>query len=288
MKSTPDNPAKNSLGAGVTSAAVMDAISKSGYPLQTIVAERLSQKFDLREEWGYVDRDTKALRTIDLLASHFLYDIQSHRGQVRPQIDLVIECKKSELPFVFFSSRHRPWLPDFPVIAGLNHKNIVLTTDDDPSTWTMPILNVLGLDLLPFISDAPHSNTFSKCVRKAGSELDLSGDESYNGIVLPLIKAVAHFEDAEAPTPTHMYFDAHLTIPLAIIDGPMLLVETENGSPSATLTPWVRVGRHEFDADSDNWRKDRLWAIDVVHVDYLNVHRAAPHAFLCVVWETLK
>ncbi len=270
MDVAPDNPVRNSLIAGVTDTALLEAITRSGYPLQTRVAENLSVKFHVREEWSYLDRDSNALRTLDIHASQRLFDFRSSQPRVRPELNILIECKQSDLPFVFFETRHRPWLQNFPIIAGLKSNTIELVTDDDLSTWTLPILDTLGLNHHKFLTDVPISSTFSKCVRRSGGGLELSGEESYNGIVLPLIKAAAHFEQAESPRETFLYFDAHLAVPVAVLNAPMVLVETKNSQPTARLTPWVRVARHEYDGDTEDWNKDRLWAIDVVHEDFLS------------------
>ncbi|KGQ02235.1 hypothetical protein BBAD15_g12556 [Beauveria bassiana D1-5] len=269
-----DNPPRNVLAAGITEAALQEAITRSGYPLQTQVAEKLSSQFHVQEEWSYRDRDSSGLRTLDVLASRILCDIEAHQPRARPELNLLIECKRSELPFVFFATRHRPDLENFPMIAGLRANNLHVFTDDDLSTWSLPILHALELDKHPFLTDVPISSTFSKCARRSGGAVELSGEESYNGIVLPLIKAAAHFEQAQAPRPTFHYFDAHISIPVAVLDAPMVLVETSNQQPSSRLVPWVRVARHEYDGDSKDWRKDRRWAIDVVHIDYLETYVA--------------
>lgn len=42
---------------------VIDAMTQSGYPLQTIVGERLRTDFlFVQDEWGFVDRDTVSAR----------------------------------------------------------------------------------------------------------------------------------------------------------------------------------------------------------------------------------
>jgi hypothetical protein len=269
-----DNPPRNVLASGITEAAVQEAITRSGYPLQTQVAEKLSGEFHVREEWSYLDRDSSGLRTLDVLASRVLYDIDAPQPRARPELSLLIECKRSELPFVFFATRRRPWLQNFPMIAGLRANSLHLFTDDNLSTWNLPILRALGLDTHSFLTDVPISSTFSKCVRRSGGGVELSGEESYNSVVLPLIKAAAHFEQAEAPRPNFYYFDAHITVPIAVLDAPMVLVETSNAQPKSRLVPWVRVARHEYDGDTEDWRKDRLWAIDVVHIDYLETYVA--------------
>lgn len=209
---------------------------------------------------------------MDVLASRPLFGFNEPQPRARPTLNILIECKKSELPFVFFANRHKPWLPNFPLVAGLKSSNIELVTDDDLSTFTLPVLSVLGLDNHRFVKDVPISSIFSKCARRSGGELELSGEDSYNGIVLPLIKAAAHFEQTEAPRTTFYYFDAHLVVPVAVLDAPMVLLETTEAQPVARLTPWVRVARHEYDKDTEDWMKDRLWALDVVHVDYLDTY----------------
>ena len=101
MKKTDDNPVTNRLGSGVTEEKLDVAIVKSGYPLQTKVALQLKKEFHVQEEWSFIDNKTKDIRTIDLLAEKELYNRKEH-PRVRPTLDLIIECKQSELPFVFF------------------------------------------------------------------------------------------------------------------------------------------------------------------------------------------
>lgn len=104
MEHTPNNPSTNSLGSGVTESDLANAIQHSGYPFQTIIANSLRDNFYVQDEWAYIDRDTKELRTIDLLASKNLYDRDSpEKNLVRPSINLIIECKQSDLPMCFFS-----------------------------------------------------------------------------------------------------------------------------------------------------------------------------------------
>lgn len=52
----------------------------------------------------------------------------------------------------------------------------------------------------------------------------------------------------------------------------MVLFENTEAQPVARLTPWVRAARHEYDKDTENWQKDRLWALDFVHVDCLDTY----------------
>jgi hypothetical protein len=268
MNQIDNNPISNQLGSGLTENQVLNAIEKSGYPLQTIISDTLRRQFSVQEEWSYIDRDSKDLRTIDILANLRLYDWDS-QPRVRPQLNLLIECKQSQLPYVFFLTGSPPGLPDFPMLAGLQKDEIVITSDDDPSSWHYGVLQALGLVTDPFQLSPSFCHIFSKCVRK-GSELELSGSEAYNGVVLPLIKALQHFAIAEKPVQTALYFDAHLTVAVGVLDAPMVGVKMAGGVTELVLLPWVRILRHEYLSDADHWHRSKLWVVDVVHKEYFS------------------
>lgn len=269
MNSTQQNPAANQLGAGVTEDQVRGAVDKSGYPLQTTVADILKSRFYVQQEWCYVDRHSKELRAIDLHARQMLH----HWGtgpqpRVRPHLDLLVECKQSQLPYIFFLSNSNPVSLDSPEIVGLNNQNIEIATDDDLSTYSWSHISALDLDTDDFQKAPPYSSTFSKCVRK-GAEVELSGTEAYTGLVLPLIKALHHFRIAKHPADTAWYFDARMVITLAVLDAPMIAASFENQTTTLTLTPWVRVLRHEYIEEAEQWERDHVWTVDVVHKDFL-------------------
>lgn len=267
MDSAANNPNSNQIGQGLSEAQIRTAVERSGYPLQTTVAEILYPNFHVQEEWCYVDKDTRELRSIDILAGQSLYPPDPEL-RVRPQVDLLIECKQSQLPYVFFSSRSSPALIEFPVVAGLRSDIIEITSDDDPSTWSFGVIFALDLSNDPFQREPTYCNTFSKCVRK-GADIELSGIDPYIGLVLPLIKGLQHFEVAEQPVQTAWYFDAHLVVGLGVLDAPMIAATTGNSGAALSFVPWVRVLRHEYLEEAKKWKRNRLWAIDVVHKDFL-------------------
>ena len=277
MEQAPHNPAGNQLGAGLTEDQIRDAVAKSGYPLQTIVGDLLRSKvvaedanFQVQEEWSYVDRDTKELRAVDLLADLRLYDWKLH-PRVRPHLNLLIECKQSALPFIFFETSRTPWLTNFPTIAGLAKDKIVLTSDDDPSSWIYTVPHALSLDKEPFQTALRTCHTLSKCVRK-GSAIELSGSEAYNGLILPLVKAVQHFVRSQSPVDTRWYFDCHATLAVAILDAPMVSVGAGQMGPNLTAVPWVRVVRHEYEEEAERFERDQLWVVDVVHREFVSAY----------------
>jgi len=275
MNETPINTTTNRLGAGVSEEQVLDAVVRSGYPLQTVIGDVLraksfsrNEKFTIQEEWSFIDRDTKELRTLDLLAELRLHD-WNPQPRVRPQLCLLIECKQSQLPYVFFQTSSKPHLFNFPMVAGLRSDKIAITTDDDPSTWTLSVINVLDLERDPFQFTPPFCHTLSKCVRK-GSDLELSGSDAYNGLVLPLVKALQHYAIAHTPVDTAWYYDCNFTVAVAILDAPMIGVSVEQSEPILSMLPWVRVLRHEYLEDAERFERDRHWVLDVVHKDFFS------------------
>jgi hypothetical protein len=267
MDQSAANPMTNQLGPGVSEDLVRHSVERSGYPLQAVAANLLRKRFWVQEEWCYVDRDSEDLRSIDLRAQVGLHELDP-QPRVRPQLTLIVECKQSQLPYVFFQSKSSYGLLDYPNVFGLPSSSIMIFSDDDPSTWSLSIPTALGLDHHEFVSSPAFCNTFSKCVRK-GPELELSGTEVYGGLILPLIKALDHLSKAEAPTDTAWYFDAHLSIAVGVLDAPMVVARLQDGCTKLELVPWVRVVRHEATGEEQQVPRDRLWSVDIVHVDFL-------------------
>ena len=277
MNQAQDNPEANTLGAGLTEDQIRSAVDKSGYPLQTIVADLLrfkpvadEENFRVQEEWSYVDRDTKEVRSIDLLAELRLHG-WNPQPRVRPQLDVLIECKQSQLPYIFFEMSRTPSLSDFPTVAGLRRDKILFTSDDDPSSWEYHVAHALDLDEDSFQTSPRFCHTLSKCVRK-GADVELSGSDAYNGLVLPLVKAVQHFVRSQAPVDTAGYFDCHLTLAVAVLDAPMISVNVGSDGPVLTAIPWMRALRHEYEEDADHLDREQLRVIDVVHKDFLQTY----------------
>jgi hypothetical protein len=269
MQSEPTNTPENVLGAGITEKQILEAVRKSGYPLQTVVASSLQIDFRVQEEWSFVDSDGGALRTLDIWAARRMFDLRNENQPfVRPTLDLLIECKQSDLPYVFFISATGPWLREFPYFAGLAQDRIVLKTDDDPSTYEETILGALSLSEHPFVrDDAEPCVTFSKCVRK-GEKIELSGTEAFQSTVLPLIKALKYFKKQEAPSATARYFDCHIPLAIAVLDALMIAARIQGEKHSLSLTPWVRVVRYEAVDAALFHDRMQTFGIDIVHKSF--------------------
>lgn len=272
---TPYNPPTNRLGSGVEADDVLEAVSASGYPLQTVVANKLNRDFThTQEEWSYRDSDTNDLRTLDVLARRALYVTTMERPKVDPYLALLIECKRAELPYVFFLSAGEAATPDFPLVTGVPKLNVQVA--DTGSTYSgVRVPQALSLDADAFVREAEFCTTFAKCARK-GKKLELSGSEAYNALVLPLSKALHHFDMAWTTKPRVKYagYLCHLALAVGVLDAPMVGVRASESSSQAILLPWVRVVRHESAeaADRERVNRPKVLAIDIVHKDFFDVY----------------
>jgi hypothetical protein len=157
-------------------------------------------------------------------------------------------------------------------LAGLKHEELKVTTDSDRDDHSLSIHQALGLTYHPFVWNDPHfCATFAKCVRGRGGDLELSG-ESFNELVLPILTAVEHFRKTEAPPKTAQYCDLHLTIGVGILNAPMMAVSANQDPIEITYQPWFRIVRHEAHEDPEWWRRNRLFAVDIVHKDFFQTY----------------
>lgn len=262
----PANPTTNVIPEWVDQATLISAIEKSGYPLQGVVAEKLiAAGFNIVEEWGFIDKDTEEHRSLDILASKLL---TSPDDAVIPRLVLLIECKRSVHPYVFFKSVSDPETPKFPVVSAVA-ANIEEAKGGVGSRMYLPAPNQLILNLagLPFIQEPPRCASFSQAILN-GKKVLLSGEEPYNNIILPLIKSIRYkFQldsamlDSDKPTPT-------LVLCLCVLDTSMLLVEAPSKAADPILTPWIRVLRLEAKRDQKH-ESHTYFGIDFVHGDAL-------------------
>ena len=268
MKATGDNPSANRLPKGVTDQAVADAVVRSGYPLQTVIARELQSDFHVIEEWDYIDRETNehcsldmhAYRRIDLpRAAHF-----------DPDLTLLLECKRADLPYVFFESAvpRKPY--DFPWVFGFQREHFDLYQVGTGHRELTPP-NFLRLSDFPFVGAGPPiCSTFTKAERK-GKGLGLSGEVPFKGVILPLISALHHWAQMRKSSgrAQQTYFPS-LALAVCVLDAAIVIARGTPELADLELVPWVRVVRHESLKDRD-WIRYRHYAVDFVHREYFRV-----------------
>jgi hypothetical protein len=263
MTEADGNPESNQLQAGVTAEDLEAAVRSSGYPLQRVVAEELLRDFRVIEEWGYLDRESKEHRTLDVFGFRRL----SEATGLWLSTALLVECKRSDLPFVFFEAA-APVVPsEFPAVAGLNGKTPELHVDGVGSR-SAPVAEFLRLADFGFVSHGPPvCSSFARTERK-GKELDLSGAVPFNQVVLPLVSALQHFINQQKAVGSRDATSACLALPICVIDGPMVSVQGGPETPRLAMCPWVRVVRQEA-AEERHWMSWRYYVVDFVHRAYL-------------------
>lgn len=274
MKQKPSNPERNRIPAGIGEADLIKGIEKSGYPLQGVVAARLVKRgFAVSEEWAYSDRGTGEPRSLDVLAaSERRFDL---RAQVVPSIVLMIECKKSAHPYIFFGMVTSPDVLWFPSIFGLPHGGVSLKESKNPERHEIVLASrALGLSELPFVSLATdRAASFSQAIPHGKDRVDLSGAEAFNNLILPLSKASDHagsiFGHGHGPGYSTVFARAAFSV--AVLDAPMILVEGPDRTLDPVYSPWVRVIRQEPKIDRLGGDAPfKHYAIDAVHIDFLD------------------
>lgn len=265
MNETPDNPPCNKLGPGIDEPTLIRAIERSGYPLQGVVADTLKASFNVTEEWGYIDRDTKEHRSLDIFAFKKLSDDNS----VQPNVALLVECKRSIHPYVCFRSVIDREIPDFPKFVGLSHHARYLRSSTRNVVRDTPIQSVLGLSEFTFVRPGPvHCPSFA-IAHANGKNIALSGGDCFNSLILPLVKAIDQATTlyGDAPPENASCIYPTLILAIGVIDAPMLVVNSPREASAPVLTPWVRVPRHERNLVR-NENISRYYGIDLVHVDF--------------------
>jgi hypothetical protein len=229
------------------------AIDKSGYVLELRLTPQLERAgFHVFVSEQFQDQDTGKSREIDLLGWKPI-EIQEHQQQIgertlvthdRLDVRLVIECKSTTTPLVFFSSRDhnatgyamfggypkRAW--DFDNTSRESRGRPVLvqrfgSPDDPPVIWGEPLDSLLGLE--KFHSNwnsAPITSRFAKLISKKQSHT-LEWELDHGGIYPSIDKlcraaSYVHLEskrDGLPPQDEANHFHLFMTYPVLVVSG---------------------------------------------------------------------
>lgn len=269
MRQNPENPLSNRLPKGLEETSFIEAIEGSGYPLQGIVSEKLQDQFHVTEEWGYIDDETKEHRSLDLFAYRKLSE--NSKSPVQTSLVLLIECKKSFHPYVFFQDVTTRQIPRFPPVVGVPRGHVPIHDKSGHRMSEIHPSRAIGLDKHPFVElGPPKCAAFSKAVPK-GKKVELFGSDPFNSVILPLVKALRHASciyKLHEQKPKQIF--PVLILCLSVMDAPMVLVESPRAASEPVLSPWVRVVRQEANPKDRDYLPFRYYAVDVLHVDSLD------------------
>ncbi|GIE94912.1 hypothetical protein [Paractinoplanes rishiriensis] len=275
------------LPGRVSQAKLEDAIERSGYPFQALVSDQIRQILGssarIQEEWPFVDRESGQVRSTDIfaqipLAAEQLRNSALMDKKVRPVLNLLVECKKSELPYVFFMRKTAPSSAyTFPEVAGLPSTDIIFDSVDesgkpirDDVDCAISLHDSLGFYQFPFFG-MPHgfvSVSLAKATEKGG-KVELSGEDVYRSLALPLFKAADFVKESVTPTRDQAVFDCHFVVCLAVVRAPMFGALAHDGDFGVTSAPWFRACRIEPKIDLGGVEEGHVRYFDVVHDSFL-------------------
>ena len=104
-----------------------------------------------------------------------------------------------------------------------------------------------------------------------GLDLELSGADPFNSIFLPITKAMRYHHQTQGPYYSSSWRYFRMVFGLCVLDAPMVAAHVSTEGLSTSMTPWVRLLRHEPRAAQPQ-RDDQLlttWVVDAVHRDYV-------------------
>ncbi|MGW5969690.1 hypothetical protein [Streptomyces sp. NPDC055186] len=277
-----DIPEYAQLKAGVTGMDLLEAVKRSGYPLQATVADTLQEELseaeirgEIQEEWAYLDRDSEQVRAIDVFADIPLPHRTDEKEKAHCRLNILIECKQSELPYIFFLRKEAPQRsasfpeiigtagPDLQVFGTTNHKEM------PPSfSYALSVHDALACYEFQVFDNPPfHAISLTKAARRGGGKLELTGEDAYRSITLPLLKSADHLVSV---APTGDSDPIRFLTPMAVLDAPMIGAMRHNGKNIFLALPWVRMSYLEPFNDRKAWNRtsSKVRHFDVVHSSY--------------------
>lgn len=269
------------LPKGMKEEALMAAIETSGYPLQIVVGAALADRgYLLEEEWAFGDPDTEERRTLDVVGTLTHSDnlIKTPRGSIEPGQALLIECKQSAQPFVFFESVVPPKLAHHPAFLGLETE--LIAPPGSLRHRGVPVTSFLELDSDPLLQTPRLAASLTRAEAKGSDKALISGEHAFNSLLIPLTKAFSRYQrQHRGRWPDRLrgagsQYHTRITMPLAVVNAPMIFVGRPNGEPELEAATWVRlVVRHPV-----TWHRldhgtmqggGGFTVIDVVHRSFL-------------------
>ncbi|TXJ80009.1 hypothetical protein E2C11_11535 [Streptomyces lavendulae] len=292
MPNTENVPEFAQLNNGMKSEELKDAISRSGYPFQATTAaslrKRLAEHFNdvnIQEEWEYIDSETKQARSVDILADigALNFDRRVSQFSAMPlfcRLNLVIECKQSENPYVFFLRDAPPeGAPSFPEMLGPIKEVVKVFERSEEGEISdraaiLDVRDLLGFYEFDFVlPPLPYAVSLAKALRSK-SKVEVTGEETYRALTYPLLKAVDHLKSTVQSGP-QSGLQERFIVPIAVVRAPMIgSTFSPEGEQRLISLPWVRVSRLEpvrnTAAGKNGGTLVRYY--DVVHESYLDTY----------------
>jgi hypothetical protein len=155
--------------------------------------------------------------------------------------------------------------PDMQIFAPVEHEEM------SPNfSYLLSVHDALTCHEFEIFDDPPfHAISLTKAARRGGSKLELTGEDAYRSITLPLLKSADHLTSI---APTGDLDPIRFLAPLAVIDAPMIGTLQHEGKNIFLAIPWVRMSYLEPFNERQSWNEtsSRVRYFDVVHSSRLS------------------
>ncbi|MBI4901866.1 MAG: hypothetical protein HY829_15515 [Actinobacteria bacterium] len=270
---------ENELRLGMTNEELLGAVGRSGYPFQAVVTELIEEQLQssgnlaVYEEWSYRDSDTDTIRQLDALVI-LNGKPREHGSQfVRTRLVLLVECKKSDNPYVFFT---RDKVQYWNILEGFPSEWVTIHDYPRDFDYRMHVSDFFGLYDLP-INCIPHAVSIARAEWQQ-KKIVLSGEEFFRSLYHPLLKARDYFCEISRNNEDPLIRTITMVLPIAVLDAPMRVVVGGGERVQLEEAVGIRVTRLE-PRDSFDRMTDYRSYFDAVHVgaleDYLRLAQDA-------------
>ena len=176
--------------SGPTEEQILSALQNSGYLFEHEIATKLEQlEFHVETSWAFLDADSEKSRELDIRAIRQLACDETNKIQLF--VELLVECKASESPFVFLerTKNTRESLHPEPKEYLFPRPRYTKRLSAN-SFQEVPAFTRLGLrDSHYYYSKSQKATQFAKIVRDKAT-WQANHDGVYDSILLPMAKAL--------------------------------------------------------------------------------------------------
>lgn len=263
---------ENRKSLNPTPEEIVTALSKTGFILEHRVAQELRQAgFDADVNVAYPDPDTRKTREMDV------YGFTSCNVGERPChinlcVDVVIECKSSQNPFVLIGECGQDEVYTDPSVI-LSFDPLLLRFAKAHGRTVKYGLNLISLPGSRGKDDFMGHQLVR--MNQKGNAWLADNNSVYDGILYPLAKAWQHrinlcLDDIKGMTSTWKYPFLMYVFPVIVTAGPVFTVDVTREEIEVKEVGWAGLKR-EFSAEEMAARDLRADVVSFAYLpDYLN------------------
>ncbi len=258
---------------------LIDELEKTGFPTEIVAGSIMASKgYGVVHSPAYRDHDEDKSREFDLRAFK-TWDVVNETPKWGLSLYLVAECKKSETPWVFFTTPeyHLPydWLGDpIPLHTNVKSLNQIGAIPED----------AVALDR-ERLMQVHHYRRMDRMARTYAEPLIKKGNQQIFTAVMSCTKAVIFLESEKADSRYPAFF-----YPVIVLSGQMFEAMVAPDK-AITLEPshYIQLShRYLYDASRRSIFEDQAFIIDVVQEDFLPTYLEIIESEMTAIAESLR